>query len=181
MDGRHRWLAALAGVGLALGMTATAAAYGHQVPQTITVTPSSAIFTCDQPASVSATVLDQDGLPLAGETVTWSITTSPSADDQIFEVTTTTNTDGVAETDIQVACVPGDRTITATAGDVSGSAVVAVEGGGVLGATSRPTLPPTSTSPLEPVPGGMPSPLVPLGFAVVIAAALILRRSASRR
>ena len=80
-----------------------------------------------------------------------------------------------------MACVPGDRTITATAGDVSGSAVVAVEGGGVLGAYVAPDPPADLELLLDPAPGGMRSPLFGPGFALVIAAALLLRRSASRR
>jgi hypothetical protein len=188
MSHRTRWLAVLSGIGLALAMATQAFAYGPQVPTTITVTPSSDTFLCGHPEAVFATVLDQDGLPIKDVIVTWSFASSPSSDDRILQVTSKTNKDGVARTMVRLACVAGDRVIRATAGGVSGTAVIHVDldrpGGGVLGITSR-LLPNTATATgtiaPDSTPTGFPAPIVPIGAALMVAAALILRRVLSRR
>lgn len=195
MSRRNRLLALLAGLAFALTVASQALAYGHQVPTTITVTPDSSTFLCDHPTGVRATVLDQDGLPIKGLTVTWSFTSSPSSADRILQVTSKTDKDGVAKTIVKLACVAGDRVITATTGGVSGSAVIHVDldrpgkpnggvlgvsQGGVLGATSR-RLPTTSTVDADAAPTGLPTPIVPIAFAGVVAAALVMRRTLSRR
>ena len=82
---------------------------------------------CDHPDAVFATVLDQDGLPIKGVIVAWSLTVFPSSGDRILQATSKTNKDGVARTMVKPACAAGDRTITATAGGISGSAVVHVD------------------------------------------------------
>jgi hypothetical protein len=176
-----------------MAMTAQALAYGPQVPHTITVTPSSGTFLCEHPTAVTATVLDQDGLPIKGVTVTWSFSTSPSSDDRILQQTSKTNTDGVAKTMVKLACVAGDRVITATAGGVSGSATVHVDlgkpgkpQGAVLGITATSTfgdatLPDTTTA--SGVPGGdasalvVPSALVIMLLILAFAGTFLLRRS----
>ena len=124
---RSRPLALLLAVGCMLTMAASVLAYGPQVPTLVTVTPSSLTFLCGHPEAVEATVLDQDGLPIKGVIVTWSFTTSPSSQDRYLQATSKTNKDGVAKSMVKLACVAGDRSLTATAGGVSGSAVVHVD------------------------------------------------------
>jgi hypothetical protein len=124
---RRRPLALLAAVAFALTMATSVAAYGPQVPTLITVTPSSLTFLCGHPEAVEATVLDQDGLPIKQATVTWSFTSSPSSNDRFLQGTSKTNKDGVARSMVKLACVAGDRVLTATTGGISGSAVVHVD------------------------------------------------------
>lgn len=183
---RSRTSALLAGIGLALTLASPAFGYGPQVPTTITVTPSSGTFECGHPERVTATVLDQDGLPIKDVIVTWSFASSPSSADRILQTTSKTNKDGVAQTMVKLACVAGDRTIRATAGGVQGTAVVHVSlaslgkpGGAVLGATGRP-LPNTATVSDVPPPAGLPLPIVLVALTSV-AAAFVARRSLRRR
>jgi hypothetical protein len=124
---RSRPLALLTAVAFALTMATSVAAYGPQVPTLITVTPSSLTFLCGHPEAVEATVLDQDGLPIKQATVTWSFTSSPSSNDRYLQGTSKTNKDGVARSMVKLACVAGDRVLTATTGGISGSAVVHVD------------------------------------------------------
>lgn len=186
---RHtRWLAGLAGIGLAVAMAAPVFAYGPQVPYTITVTPSSGTFLCGHPEAVFATVLDQDGLPIKGVTVTWSFASSPSSEDRFLQTTSKTNKDGVARTNVTLACVAGDRTIKATVDGVNGTAVVHVAldrlglpAGGVLSATGRPQLPATATITPDAVPADVPAPVIPMLLIALGAAAFVLRHGLSRR
>lgn len=191
MSRRNRWLAVPAGIGLALSMTAYAFAYGPQVPHTITVTPSSATILCEHPDAVFATVLDQDALPIKGVIVTWSFTVSPSSGDRILQATSKTNKDGVARTMVKTTCAAGDRTITATAGGISGSAVVHVDVNrpgkgqtGAQGAAARPlgnallaTMPLTA----ETSPAGLPTAVALITLALLGAATLLVRRALGRR
>jgi hypothetical protein len=142
---------------------------------------------------VTATVLDQDGLPIKGVAVTWSFSSSPSSDDRILKKTSKTNTAGVAKTLVKLACVAGDRVIRATAGGVSGSATVHVvlgkpgkPKGAVLGNTATrsfgdATLPNTTTA--SGVPGGdasalfAPSALIVMLLILAFAGTFLLRRS----
>jgi hypothetical protein len=127
MTRQRRYLALLGGIGLLLMATTTVSAYGPQVPSTITITPSSGTLRCDRSYPVRATVLDQDGAPIKRLTVAWSFTSSPSSEDEIKVTSSTTNGQGVAIAIVKLACVPGDRTITATTDGISGSAVVHVD------------------------------------------------------
>ena len=124
---RSRSLAFLAAVAFMVAMASSVAAYGPQVPTLVTVTPSSLTFLCGHPEAVEATVLDQDGLPIKQATVAWSFSSSPSSGDRILQSTSKTNKDGVARTMVKLACVAGDRVITASTGGISGSAVVHVD------------------------------------------------------
>jgi hypothetical protein len=124
---RSRPLALLAAVTYMFAMATTVLAYGPQVPTLVTVTPSSLTFLCGHPEAVEATVLDQDGLPIKQATVAWSFTSSPSSQDRYLQATSKTNKDGVARSMVKLACVAGDRALTATTGGVSGSAVVHVD------------------------------------------------------
>lgn len=124
---RSRPLTLLAAVACMFAMAASVMAYGPQVPTLVTVTPSSLTLLCGHPEAVEATVLDQDGLPIKGAIVSWSFTSSPSSQDRFLQTTSKTNKDGVAKSMAKLACVAGDRAITATTGGVSGSAVVHVD------------------------------------------------------
>ena len=198
MSRRKLGLATLSAIGLALAMSAQVAAYGPQVPHTIIVTPSQGTFLCEHPTEVTATVLDQDGLPIKGVTVTWSFIASPSTADRFLQQTSKTNSDGVAKTMVKLACVAGDRVITATAGGVSGSATVHVDldrpgkpQGGVLGITSGPRLSAGPPLPDTTTGGGAvgatgtpPAPtmaLIVIGLAIVLGATVLLRRGISHR
>ena len=124
---QSRLLALLGGIGLLFAAAMTVSAYGPQVPTTITVSPSSGTLRCDHSYVVRATVLDQDGAPIKLLAIAWSFTSSPSSEDEIKVTSGKTNGQGVANAIVRLACVPGDRTITATADGISGSAVVHVE------------------------------------------------------
>jgi hypothetical protein len=117
----------LAVVACMLAMATPVMAYGPQVPTLVTVTPSSLTFLCGRPEAVEATVLDQDGLPIKQVTVAWSFTSSPSSQDRFLQSTSKTDKDGVATSMVKLACVAGDRVLTATTGGISGSAVVHVD------------------------------------------------------
>jgi hypothetical protein len=187
---RRPVLAVLAAIGLAMAMTSQVFAYGPQVPHTITVAPSTGTFICEHPTAVTATVLDQDGLPIKGLTVTWSFTTSPSSGDRFLQQTSKTNPDAVARTNVKRAPVAGDRVITATAGDVSGSATVhgcqpRKPQGAVLGITSAQTLPDTTTTAgsatADSTVAVLPGILIALGAALMLGAVVLLRRVLSHR
>jgi Big-like domain-containing protein len=189
---QRRYLALLGGIGLLFAATMTVAAYGPQVPSTITVSPPSETLRCDRSYPVRATVLDQDGAPIKRLTVTWSFTSSPSSEDEIKVTSSKTNGQGVATAIVKLACVPGDRTITATTDGISGSAVVHVDlahggagnrAGGVLlaaggvegvGADSDSNI---STTPSD----GHEAPMILVMIAVVAAVAISLRVLALRR
>ena len=188
MSRRNRWLALPAGIALALAMTAYAFAYGPQVPHTVTVAPSSATILCGHPDAVFATVLDQDGLPIKGEIVAWSFTVSTSSGDRFLQATSKTNKNGVARTNVKIACVAGDRTITATAREVSGSAVVHVDlnrPGNAKGAGAKAlgnaALAGLTTTAGQASPGGQATALFLIGLALMGAATLAVRRSLGRR
>ena len=177
---------------LALAVAAYAFAYGPQVPHTVTVSPSSATLLCGHPDAVFATVLDQDGLPIKGEIVTWSFTVSTSSGDRILQETSKTNKNGIARTNVKPACTAGDRTITATARSVSGSAVVhidlnrpgkgqgAVQGAGAEALGNDPGLA-TLTTGAQASPASLVTALVLIGLALMGAATVAVRRSFGRR
>jgi hypothetical protein len=213
MSRRSRWLALLAllaGIGILFAMTTSVFAYGPQVPTIITVSPSSGTLKCDRWYIVRATVLDQDGKPIKHLTVTWSLTSSPSSNDQIKPAASNTNGRGVAKVLVNLACVAGDRVITATSDGISGSAVLHVDvtrhgndedgsnnavaaavsagtratpgqaAGAVLGISAH-SLPSTSTLPADASLDSLPLPAIPAVVALLAAVGIILRRFALSR
>ena len=170
MNRRNRFFAGLAGTALALAMTATAFGYAGQVLGTISVVGPSGTIKCGVAVTVTATLLDVNGNPFTGETVTWKITSTPTGADKVNKTTSTTNSSGVATTTVTLACVAGNRTVTATSDGMSAGAVLGVTAAG---------LPRTST-----LQGGTPADL-PIGtivalLAVLAGSGIIVRRFASR-
>ena len=110
-------LALLSGLVLVLAGATAVAAYQGQTPYTITVRGG-----CDV-STVTATVVDMDGKPVLGQVVKWTLDGAIKGTDTIG-AESTTNASGVATTSVTLAPVGGERTVVATAGSVSGSAVV---------------------------------------------------------
>ena len=154
MKRRTRWMTGLAAVVALLAAATTAVGYTGQVAATITVAVKGTV-TCDAPFTMTATIVDLEGAPVAGQSVAWSFETTPSASDAINKTPTTTNAQGVATTTVTLAPVSGTRRIRATAGDFSATAVVDASCGG---------LPSTSTLPAE-----TPGPAGPLAVMLLVA------------
>jgi hypothetical protein len=183
-------------IGLALAMTSTVSAYHGQTPKTVTVSPSQGTFTCGKWYTVTATVFDQNGNPIARVRVHWSFKTSPSSHDQIEPLSTRTGSAGRARTKVKLACVAGDRVIKAKIHKASGTALVHVRlrhhhrtttaTGAVLGATSGDpsSLPSTSTLPPSAAadsPSNPAIPIIPALFVVLAGGGIVFRRSALTR
>jgi len=171
MKRRTLWMAGPLAVVVLLMAAVNAFGYTGQTPGAGTLSvgdPCGASFT------VTATFVDVNGTPLSGESVAWSLATTPSASDQIHKTPTITDSHGVATTTVSLAPVAGTRQIRATVGEVSATAVANPVCGGVL--------PNTSTLAAETPGRGAPLAamlLVVLAFAV--AGWLTLRRIAPAR
>jgi hypothetical protein len=155
---------------MALAMVATAFGYAGQVLGTISVAGPSGTLKCNVPITVTATLLDVNGVPFSGEPVTWAITSTPSSSDRVNDTSTTTNASGVTTTTVTLACVAGNRTVTATSDQLSAGAVLSLTSAG---------LPRTSTI------TGDASSDVPIGtivalLAVLAGAGIITRRIVTR-
>ena len=149
MKRRDAALALLSGLVLVLAGATAVAGYEGQTPYTITVRGG-----CDI-STVTATIVDMDGNPVAGQVVKWTLDGAVKAIDTIG-AESTTNASGVATTPVTLAPVGNERTVVATAGSVSGSAVI--------DALCGQFLPITSTAP---APSGPAVP--PLLLVVVLA------------
>ena len=173
MKRRTGWIAGLAAVALLLTTAVTAFGYQSQVDGTVTVAVRGTVV-CGGGLTLTATFVDVNGKPVAGQSVAWSFVTSLSASDKISSTPTTTNSKGVATTSVTLGPVGGSRTIKATAGTVSATAVLNASclSGGVL--------PATSTLPTQAAPG-QAAPLLGMLFVLVFAVGgrLTLRRLAS--
>jgi len=143
MKGRTRWIAGLSAVAVLLTTTVIAFGYTGQVAATVTVATPGTI-TCDVPFTVSATVVDATGAPVPDQSVAWAFTTTQSSSDRVSLTPTITNAKGVATTTVILGAVSGNRQIRATAGAVSGTAVLLQVCGG-LPSTSTVS---TATPPL---------------------------------
>ena len=161
MKHRNRWLAGLAAVALTLATSATALGYQTTTGGALTIAGPGGTLECDVDITVSATLVDSAGAPIAGQAVDWSFTSTPSADDVVNSSPTTTNANGVATTTVVLACVAGSRHLRAVAGAVSASAVLGVTAAG---------LPNTSTLPGQ-APGPQDLSLVGMLLAVLAIAA----------
>lgn len=157
----------LGGLVLAIFAAASVAAYSGQVAGTITASGPSGPQACDTPVTVTAQVQELGGALIEGQPVTWSFESGNVAGDKIPDTTTTTNSSGIATTQIQFACSPHSVTVLATADDVSGSVLVATSGEG---------LPRTDTTTQSSLPV-----ILLAALAVLIGSGTILRRFASAR
>ena len=158
MKRRTWWVAGLAAVAVVLMTSVTAFGYQSQVKGSVTVTGK---VTCTAPFTLTATFVDANGAPVAGQSVDWSFVAG-AASDKINKTPTTTDAKGVATTTVRLGPVSIERTVQATAGTITATAV--------LNASCGPTggvLPNTST-----LPGDAPSQDAPL--AALAAAALAL-------
>ncbi len=131
MTRRSRMFAGLAGAALAIVMAATALGYAGQVLGTITVAGPGGTLKCHTNITVTATLLDVGGKPFTGETVKWKFTSTPSSADKINKTPTTTNSAGVTKTTVYLACVAGNRKITATSAGMSAGAVLSLTAAGL--------------------------------------------------
>ena len=171
---------------MALTLSATGFGYAGQVVATLTITGPTGSVPCATSLTFHATALDVDGNPIEGEQIHWSFSTSPSNKDRIKPRTSRTDASGVATTTVTLACVPGQRTLTARGDKIEASAVVTVVGGAVLGATGGGVgvtgLPRTSTIEAAATVGGPASPVAPglavAGLLLLLGAGTILRRFA---
>jgi Bacterial Ig-like domain (group 1) len=175
MKRRTGWIAGFAAAALLLTATMTAFGYQSQAEGAVTVAVRGTV-TCGAGLTLTATFVDTNGAPVSGQPVVWSFVSSPSASDTITQTPTTTDSKGVATTTLKLGPESGTRSIRATAGTVSATAVLnpSCGAGGVL--------PNTSTLPAEAAPG-QPAPLLLMLFAFVFAvgSGLTLRRLASTR
>ena len=170
MKRRIRVLAGFWAVVLTLALSATAFGYTGQVLASISIGIEAA-GTCGGTPTVTATLIDAEGAPVAGESVAWELTVTQSASDKVNSTPTVTNAAGVATTTVTLAAVSGPRTIRATAGDVSATAIVSQACGG---------LPNTSTVPAET--SGTPAALaiaLIAGMVLALGGALTLRHGAA--
>lgn len=158
MTRRSRWIAGLVGTCLALAMAATVFAYAGQVAGAISLAPPSGTLKCGTPLTVSATVVDAASSPIADQPVAWTFTAPLVAGDKINATPTNTNASGVATTTVTLACVVGNRTVTAQADAILANVV--------LGITSL-GLPNTST-----IPDGAPLGSLPIGTLLALLAML---------
>ena len=95
---RSRWLAVLAGTGLALVMSATIFAYAGQVVAFLTISGPSGSVPCATVVTIRVTATDASGAPIEGQPIDWALTATPSDKDTVNSKTTTTNASGVATT-----------------------------------------------------------------------------------
>ena len=180
MNLRSRLLVVVAGAALALIISATAFGYAGQVVVTLTISGPTGPVPCGTAVTFQATALDVNGNPIEGQPVHWSFSSSPSNKDRIKPRTSRTDANGVATTTVTLACVAGQRTLTAAADKARANAVLTVGvtvGGAVLGVTG---LPGTSTA----LDGGLVSrlPLASIlaALAVIAGGGVIGRRLALR-
>ena len=113
MRARTRWVAGLAAAIILLTATVTAFGYNGQVEAIVGVAAQGTI-TCGQPFTMTATILDADGAPVADASVAWSFVTTQSSSDTINKTPTVTNAKGVATTTVTLGAVSGERPIRAT-------------------------------------------------------------------
>lgn len=161
-----RWIGGFAAIVVALFGAATAAGYAGEVAGSVEITVGS--IKCNQPITVTAAVLDNNGKVISGQSVAWAFTSTPSTGDTISPSSSTTDINGVATTVVTLACIPGNRQLRATADQVNGMAVLGL----VLGTTGLPN---TTTAPpsVPPEPGLLP---VLLAILVVLVGAGVTAR-----
>ena len=138
MKHRSRWAAGFAAVALALVTAVTAFGYAGEVAAAVTVAGPGGTIKCGVNVLVTATIVDAQGNPIAGQPVEWTFASSPSADDAFASANAATDENGVARAYVILACVAGSRTVRATADGVSGGAVLGVTAAGLPGTSTLP-------------------------------------------
>ena len=122
--------ALLTGMCLVVLMAGAVAAYDVPIDNQVTISGA-----CPSGENLRATVVNSNGQPVAGQTVTWTISSSPSAGDTLRDTSTTTDANGVTTNSIDVdTAVTGKRVITVTTGDAS--AKIALNGKRVITVTA---------------------------------------------
>jgi Bacterial Ig-like domain (group 1) len=170
MKRRTWWVATLAAVAVLLAASATAFGYQSQVKGSVTVAGK---VTCDAPFTLTATFVDANGQPVAGQSVDWSFLAG-SASDKINKTPTVTDAKGVATTTVRLGPVTIARTVQAIAGTIKATAVLNASCG------SGGVLPNTSTLPAEAPSQGTPfAALAVAGLALAFVGSLDIRRVAS--
>ena len=169
----RRILASLAAIALTAVVASSAFAYAGTVPANIVVSASGAVV-CAEPFTVSATVIGDDGLGMADQTVIWS--SSAGKNVTFNPASSKTDATGVATTQVTIK-VAGPVTISATVGDAVGAVVVTAKAceavGGVTGSPGPGGLPNTSTAtPAD----AIPSAGVPLAILALLAGAVLTAR-----
>ena len=157
----------LGGMLLALVVAGTVAAYVGQVVATVEVSAPSGAQACNTPITVTASLVDVNGVVVDARDVVWSFESGNVTGDTIVDASTTTNANGITTTQVRFACSPHSVVLAATADAVTGTVVIAVSGAG---------LPRTDTAP-----GSSILVMVLAGFAVLIGSSTILRRIAADR
>jgi len=167
MRSRRTALAALIGGSLlALVTSVSVLAYAGQVAATVVVSGPSGPQACGAPITVFATVQDINGALIADQPVTWSFISGNLAGDTIHTLSSVTNANGVASTQVQFGCSPHSVTIQAQADQATGTLVIQTSGQG---------LPRTDTAPTSSL------AMLLAALAVLVGMGLVLRRFSTGR
>ena len=145
---RNRLLAGLAAAALVLIAASTAFGYAGEVAGAVTISGPGGTIKCGVPITITATIVDKNGKPIAGQPVDWTFGSTVSSADKINTTPTTTDANGVATTTVTLACVAGNREIRATADNISGGAVLGLTASGLPRTSTVPDGAPTGTPPI---------------------------------
>jgi len=167
----NRVIAGIAAMSVLLLTAASAVAYSGQVAGSVSISVGA---TCGEVVTATATVLDADGVPVAGQAVDWSLVTVQSPLDKVNQTPTTTNAKGIATTTLTLATLNGTRRVRATVGAGTETEVSATA---VVNPVCSGSLPNTSTLPPE-TPGGAVAAIL-AALALIACAGLTLRRLAT--
>jgi hypothetical protein len=119
--------------------------------------------------SIAASARDGSGAALAGVDCSFEITVQPGSGAAVSPTTATTNSDGVATTNLQTGTAAGTIVIEATCGDESDTVSVTVS---ASGAAEPPASLPGAGNGLDRTGGGTTTTLVMLAFAVAALVAI---------
>jgi hypothetical protein len=168
-------LGVMAGAVLSLAAALSVLGYVAPVGATISVTGPAGNQSCGTTSIVHALILDDAGAPVTDVVVKWSFGAGNIAGDHFSVTSSTTNSSGIATTQVTWAC-PGSSvtsnrvvTIDAATGELLGTITVTVTTKG---------LPGTST---DPVSGTSTVAILAAAFAVLLGSWIILRRVSAAR
>ncbi len=148
--------AALLGLSLIGLVTGVVSAYNVPIDKQVSLSGA-----CTSGENLRTTVVDSNGEAVAGQEVTWRITSSPSSADSLRDETTTTDSAGVTTNSIDVDDTPGKRVITVTARDASATMTLNCGSGGLPRTDTAP-------APTTPVWGLVAAMIVALAGAAVV-------------